>query len=461
MTDGYRDFLRAKAPRVTPGGIAVSVDDLPPRLFDWQAEVVRWALEMGKSAIFADCGLGKSAMQLAWAQQVPGRVLILAPLAVAQQTADEAAKFGVGDVSVSRDGTVRTKITISNYEQAQKFDPAAFDGVVLDESSILKSYMGKTKRYLLEAFADVRFRLCCTATPAPNDHLELGNHAEFLGVMSSHEMIARWFISDQSSVGTYRLKGHAVRSFWDWVSSWARCIGRPSDLGHYSDEGYELKPLHARSHVVNVDITEDRGDQLFRTVDMSATKIHEERRRTAAARAARVAELVAAEPAEQWLLWTETNYESLELRNALACVGIAPQEVAGSDSDAAKTTRLLGFASGDVRVLITKPKIAGFGLNWQGCARMAFVAPTYSFEAYYQAVRRCWRFGQERSVYAHMVMGDTEAPVYQTLQRKAADHEAMKVEMFAAMRRAQSSRADAIGYHPTHAAPIPAWLRTA
>lgn len=455
----YEDFLASKRVVVPEVGLK-RIPQLSAALFPFQREAVRWALRRGRAALFEDCGLGKSLQSLEWSRIVAsytkGEVLILAPLAVAGQTVREGEKFGIPVAYAREQADVAGPITITNYELLERFDPSRFAGVVLDESSILKNFMGATKRRLLEAFAATPFRLACTATPAPNDHLELGNHAEFLGVLSSHEMIARWFINDTSTFGTYRLKGHAIVPFWDWVASWARCVGRPSDLGkRFSDEGYVLPALQVDKHALEVDVTTGRGEQLFRAPDLSATSVHREKRLTVGARAAKVAELVRAEPDEQWLIWCETDYEA----DALVAALPEATDVRGTDTLEQKTTALLGFATGVVRWMITKPKIAALGLNFQSCAHVAFVGPTFSFEQYYQAIRRVWRFGQRRPVRAHVVMAQTEIEVWSVLLRKAADHDAMKASMFEAMRRAQAkSEERAVDYDPQHVGRLPAWL---
>jgi len=398
--------------------------------------------------------------QLAWSHHVArhtgGRVLVLAPLAVGPQTAREASNVGLDGVIFARNpGDAGTApVVITNYDNFEKFAPADFAGVVLDESSILKSFTGAIKTGLCEAFARTPFRLCCTATPAPNDHLELGNHAEFLGILSSHQMIARWFINDTSQMGTYRLKGHAVTSFWDWVASWAICAGLPSDLGPYSDEGYVLPELRLHRHVVDVDIVTGAGDALFRSAGLSATTVHQEKRRTAPQRAARVAELVAAEPDEPWLVWCDTDYEADALLEVLPDHAV---EVSGSMSPEVKSERLLGFADRGGG-LVTKAKIAGFGMNWQHCAKMAFVGSSYSYEAFYQAVRRSWRFGQRRPVDAHVIMAFTEQHLWEVVAGKAEDHADMKRQMFAAARRSQSRHSAMADYHPTYRGRLPAWL---
>ncbi len=452
----YEAFLSDKRPALEAHGFRV--DALASHLFPFQHDIVEWALERGRAAIFAECGLGKTAMQLEWARHVAerGPVLILAPLAVAQQTVREGKRFGV-DVVYARDTDAAgdAPIAITNYERLDRFDLRKYSGVVLDESSILKSFMGATKRALVDACREVPFRLACTATPAPNDHLELGNHAEFLGVMQSHEMIARWFINDTSTFGTYRLKGHAVEAFWDWVASWAMCVGAPSDLGH-DDADFALPELRLVPHRLEVDLLEDRGATLFRIPELSATAVHKEKRRTIAARAARLAELVGAEPNEQWLVWCETDYEADALRAAMPDA----VEVRGSHTLERKEAAALGFVDGNVRVLISKPSIFGFGLNFQQCARAAFVGATFSYETFYQAIRRCWRFGQKRPVDVHVTMASTEASVWSILSAKRDGHDEMRAQMSAAMRRARARDAHLRRYVPAAPMRIPRWLRS-
>jgi len=456
----YADFLATKTPTVAPEGFEALIEG--DHLWPWQRDCVAWACKLGRAALFEDTGLGKTRQQLEWARQVHlhtnGRVLILAPLAVGAQTVEEAETIGMGGLirQVQAPSDSDAPILITNYDRARDFPPDMFVGLVLDESSILKSYMGAMKRYLLSAFADTPYRLACTATPAPNDYLELGNHAQFLGVMTSHQMIARWFISDQKEAGSYRLKGHAVRPFWDWVTSWARCVGRPSDIGDFSDEGYVLPRLNVNLHSVAVDIRDDTRMELFRSPTLSATGLHKERRRTCEARAATVAELVAQWPDEPVVVWCETNYDSD------AVMSLIPDavEVAGSMSAALKRERLLGFSRGEFRVLVTKPKIAGFGMNWQHCARTVFNGPSYSYEMLYQAIRRFWRFGQRKQVDAEIVLAGTELAVWASLERKRHDHETMKVEMFKAARRAQQRKAEAIGYQASHSSKLPKWITT-
>lgn len=460
----YTDFLASKVQPAKPSGFDVDVD--ADYLFPFQRDCVKWALRQGRAALFEDTGLGKTRQQLEWARHVveharrtgeSPRVLLLAPLAVGTQTVREAAECGIPGVRIARhQSDVEDGITVTNYDALHHFEADTFTGVVLDESSILKAFSGRMKQSLVSAFARTPYRLACTATPAPNDHLELGNHSEFLGVLSSHQMIARWFINDTSTFGTYKLKGHAVGPFWDWVCSWARCVGKPSDIGKYSDDGYILPELNLHRHVVGVDIVEGRGGALFRIVDTSATNLHREKRRTAKSRALRVAELIHAEPHERWLVWVDTDYDADAIRGAIPDV----VEVRGSDDPTVKSERLLGFADGKIRVLVTKPKIAGYGMNWQGCARVAFVGPSYSYEQFYQAVRRCWRFGQSRAVDVHVIQAATEGAVWETISRKAGDHDGLKLQMFAASRRAQSRAAQPETYNPTVTGRLPDWLTT-
>jgi DNA modification methylase len=423
----YEAFLASKQVHAPATGFDCGPVNAAAKPF--QADIVRWALKRGRAAIFADTGLGKTFMQLEWARHVAenhGKVLILAPLAVAAQTVREAAKFGVHGVAHVH-APSGDMIQVTNYEKLHKFNPADYAGVVLDESSILKSYMGKTKRAIIDAFKGTRFKLACTATPAPNDHLELGNHAEFLEVMDSNEMISRWFLNDTMKAGGYRLKKHAAKDFWRWVASWAVSVTMPSDLG-YSDDGYILPKLTIESHTVAVDITSDTGGRLMRVPDMSSTAIHRELKRTTADRAAKVAEIVAAPG--QWLVWCYSDYEADALLKAIP----EALDIRGSQTEAAREATLNDFTDGRLRVFISKPQLSGFGMNWQHCNQVAFVGLSYSFESYYQAIRRVWRFGQQRPVICHIVQAETEGALVATIESKEKEFRAMRQEMTAAMR---------------------------
>lgn len=425
--NNYDQFLREKVKQAQPAGFE-PLPILAP-LFPWQAAVVRWAIRNGRAALFEDCGLGKTLQQLEWARQVSEHtrkpVLILTPLAVAQQTVQEAYRFGINvSVAASQADVTTYGIYITNYEKLEHVDPTAFVGVVLDESSILKAFTGKTRIALTEAFSRTPYRLCCTATPSPNDYTEFGQHAAFLGVCSPAQMLATFFVNDTFNTGDWRLKKHAEGEFWKWLASWACCVSKPSDIG-YDDVGYDLPPLRMHEHVVEVDERADCGEELFRHATLSATTLHAEMKLTSQARAERVASIVAAKPTEQWLVWCNTNDEADKLAELIPHA----TEVRGSDSVFKKEAALNGFASGSVRILISKPSIAGYGMNFQCCANVAFVGLSYSFEDFYQALRRSYRFGQTREVHAHIVRATTEGAISQSIQRKIQQHQTMQASM--------------------------------
>lgn len=405
----YAEFLAEKSRTVPASGFDVPAAEINEMLFGFQRDMTRWALRKGRAAIFADCGLGKSFMQIEWARHIPGRVLVLAPLTVAQQTVGEARKLGYDDVVYARRGSDTTaEIVVANYEMMDHFDAGEFAGVVLDESSILKSIDGKTKERLIEAFASTPYRLCCTATPAPNDIAEFANHAEFLGICSREEMLAQYFVHDDKG---WRLKGHARAPFYKWLASWGMSLSKPSDLG-YPDEGYELPPLNIRSTIVHTEYVPD--GQMFATALKGITDRSRVRRGTLAARVQAAADLIAAEPGEQWIAWCGLNDESA----ALAAAVPGSIEVEGSMAPEEKAERIQRFIDGDVRVLVTKPRIAGFGLNMQNATRQVFVGLSDSYEAYYQCIRRSWRFGQSSPVDAHIVLSDLEQPIYTNVLNK-------------------------------------------
>lgn len=461
LTD-YRSFIARKRVAAVPSGFRVEPDWMQDRLFPWQRDIVRWACRLGRAAIFADCGLGKTLMQLEWAdwvhQVTGGNVIILCPLAVAWQTLVEAARFGIhSPVAIAADQThVRPGITITNYEKLHLFDASSFAGVVLDESSILKSFTGTTKQALCDGFARTPYRLCCTATPAPNDRMELGNHADFLGVMPSSEMLARWFINDTMGAGKYRLRKHGERDFWRWVSSWAVCIGSPSDLG-YPNEGFTLPPLSIHEHVIAND-SPPAGHLFHPGGSVSATNVHTEKRASLPEKAGMVASLVNSN-ADAWAVWCDTDYEA----DALCSRIPDAVEVRGSHGDRMKEDRLQAFSRGDCRVIVTKPEIGGYGLNWQHCHKTTWFA-SYSYEDFYQAIRRLWRFGQRHAVDAHVIMSEAEESIAKTSARKSAEHEEMKAEMSACMKEGMLEslyeRRVLKPYRPTQAATLPAWLNS-
>lgn len=425
----YEEFLQSKKRRFQGDGFKADDARLPGEMFEWQKKIVRWACQKGRSALWADTGLGKTIMQLAWADQVSeqtGRpVLILTPLAVSAQTVSEALKFGIkAALCHEQEDLQRCPIAVTNYQKLHKFDASRFSGVVLDESSILKSFQGKTKTLLTETFSSTPYRLACTATPSPNDVLELGNHSDFLGIMPQKEMLARWFLNDLMGNMSWRLKGHAKGDFWRWVSSWAVCLRKPSDIGG-DDTGYELPPLRVEHVTIPTDGITVSGS-LFADASLSATTLHDVLRQTAPIRARKASELG---NGKSVLLWTHTNYEADEIRKVMDV-----EEVRGSDSDERKEKLLLGFADGSVPRLLTKPSIAGFGMNWQRCHTMIFVGMDYSYEKFYQAVRRCYRYGQTNPVTAFCLATDMEWRLFDALAKKQRAHEDMQTEMIALMK---------------------------
>lgn len=463
MSDDYRAFLDAKAVRAPMRGLS-EVPPLAKHLFPFQRACVDFALRAGSAGIYLDTGLGKTEIQLEWcnhaAEATNGHALILTPLGVAGQTNRRAAKWGYRAKIIREMGDIEPGINIINYDRLHLLDPSAFGAVALDESSILKSFTGKTTRALIEMWAGHRFRLAATATPAPNDHMEIGQQSEFLGVMPSNEMLMRWFIADQTNMGHYRLKGYAINDFWDWMASWSRMAVLPSDLGDYSDDGYVLPPFKVIRHKVSGEIPRksgaDGGD-LFGTLAVSATNMHVIKRETAAWRAGLVSELVRAEPNEPWILWCDTDYEADALQDAVP----EAVEVRGSMAVEKKEDRIEAFGSGRARVLIGKPSMLGFGLDWSHCANMAFAGRSFSYETWYQAVRRCWRFGQRRTLKVHLAVAEGEDQIGRVIDRKAEDDVKMKAAMRAAMRRAQGASArKRISYNPTHVAEAPSWLKS-
>ena len=457
MNVEYQSFLDKKKPRALATGIEPPA--LNPALFDFQSACVDFALRQGRCGLYLDTGLGKTFCQLEWADKAMrasnGYALILTPLAVARQIEREAQSRGY-DARVIRDQSeARAGINICNYDRMDKIDPDAFGAVSLDEASILKNFTGKTTRALIESFAGTKFRMAATATPAPNDHMELGQQAEFLGVMPSNEMLMRWFIADQTQMGRYRIKGHAANSFWEWMASWSRMAQSPEDLG-YDGSRFVLPDLKIIRHRAAYGEVRPIEGSLF-TLDTSATAIHSVKRQTADNRSDKAAELVAADSGA-WVVWCDTDYEA----DALAQRIPDAIEVRGSMPIERKEENLAAFADGSARVIITKPSVAGMGLNWQHCSNMTFVGRTFSYEAWYQAVRRCWRFGQKREVQAHIIVAEGEDQIGRVIDRKAEDHSKMKEAMAGAMKRAATQKSDRkVEYNPTHQGRTPAWLKSA
>jgi len=409
----YNQFLTTKAIRHESDGVHVERANLNGKLFDFQKDIARWALAKGRSCVFADCGLGKTPIQLEWAKHIPGDVLILAPLAVSAQTVREGVKFGIGVTRCRTHKDVKPGINITNYEMLEHFDPEAFAGVVLDESSILKAYDGKTRTAILKAFANTPYRLACTATPAPNDYMELGNHAEFVGAMTRAEMLSMFFVHDGGETQKWRLKGHAESEFWKWLCSWAVMIRKPSDLG-YEDGAFTLPEMVM--HEVEVKIDEPTTGFLFPVEAQTLQERIAARRDTIADRVADCAAIVNATD-EQFIVWCNLNDESAMLKKSIP----RAVEVKGSDTNEHKETSAIAFANGDIRVLISKPSMFGYGMNFQSCRNIAFVGLSDSYEQFYQAVRRCWRFGQKQSVNVYVITAETEGAVVANIKRKEAD----------------------------------------
>ncbi len=452
----YEQFLTNKHIRATPVSITNPLRIDAP-LFDFQRAAVEYCLHVGRCALFLDTGLGKSICELEFARQcihATGKpALILTPLAIAAQMVGEARKFGYAARIIRKQVDAGAFINVCNYDMAEHLDFRAYGCLILDESSILKNHAGATARALVDMGANIPYRLCASATPAPNDHTELGMHAEFLGLLRSDEMLARWFMNDRENTKEWRLKGHAVKPFWEWVASWAVMAEKPSDLGDYSDTRYELPALDIREHIVNHVVDAAPGASGFFSV-VSATNLHGVKRSTAAGRADLVQTIVQAEPDEAWAIWCDTDYEADELCRRLP----GALDLRGSQSPAQKEASLLAFSTGANKRIITKPSLSGFGLNWQHCARTVFVGRSFSYETWYQAVRRFWRFGQARTVVVHLIFADGERHIDAILGNKSEKHASMKLEMRAATKRAMRIADQGTIYRPTKAGDLPAWL---
>lgn len=428
----YADFLASKRRRVEPEGRDVRTSDVNPRLHPWQAEIVTWAVRVGRAAIWAHTGLGKTWMQLEWARLSGKTALVIAPLAVCHQTVREAAMLGI-DARYVRDGSEidGPGVWVTNIERVARFDPATLDAVVLDEASILKNSDGKTRNLLVDHLATVPARLACTATPAPNDPEELTNQAAFLGQATRANMLAAYYVHDADG---WRLKGHARQPMFEWMSTWAVAVRAPSDMG-YADDGYLLPGLEIRTHLLPVHI--EAEGQLFATDLGGVGGRSKVRQATLSARCEKAAALVAAEPDEPWVLWCGLNAEA----DMLAGLIPGAVNVQGAMSPEDKAAALLAFADGDIRHLVIKPQIASFGMNWQHCARTAFVGLSDSYEIYFQAIRRFHRYGQPRIVHAHVVLSELEGQIAQNVTRKEREAEALTAELVAVMHAGQNRSA--------------------
>ena len=415
----YDEFINSKSKTFENMGIDVDRNSLNPNMFEFQKDIVRWALKKGRAAIFAECGLGKTLMQLFWADEIHkhtgGKILILAPLAVAPQTKDEGEKFGIGVNICESQNDVIDGINITNYEKIDNFIGNSFQAVVLDESSILKSFTSSTRNKLIDNFSKVPFRLACTATPAPNDHMELGNHSEFLGVMTRAEMLSMYFVHDGGNTAKWRLKGHAGDVFWNWMASWAVFIDNPKNLDYEAD-GYNLPKLNINEIIVD-------GDEVT-SETLTLTQRRQARKDSLELRCQAAADIVNAS-GEQWLVWCDLNDESAMLKNLIDNA----VEIKGSDKASHKTGQMLNFSDELIKCLVTKPSIAGFGMNWQQCHNMIFVGLSDSYEKYYQAVRRCYRFGQKNEVNVYIIISAKEGAVKANIERKQEDAKKMQDAM--------------------------------
>ena len=424
--NNYQEFLQKKQKQLIHSGFEIQENELNNNLFDFQKFIVKRALKAGKYAIFADCGLGKTLMQLEWANQVfnytGDSVLILAPLAVSGQTIKEGDKFGIPVYKYSNDAKSMGGIYISNYEQLENIDCSYFSGIVLDESSILKNFEGETKKLIIEKFKNTPYKLACTATPSPNDPMELGNHSEFLDVMSRNEMLAMYFVHDGGETAKWRLKGHAVKMFYQFVGSWAIMLNKPMDIG-FEMTGYDLPKLNLLENQIKTP-KRDNGS-LFNDAIISATNFNQELRLTKIERLDEVVKIVNEKPDENFIIWIKQNEEGELLKKLLPDA----VEVKGSDSPEYKEKMLLGFANNEFRVLITKTKIAQFGLNYQNCRNQIFASLDFSFEGLYQAIRRSYRFGQKNEVNIYLITTDTMSNVNESINKKQKQFEIMQEEM--------------------------------
>lgn len=455
MIKEYQDFLDSKRVAAVQCGME-NIPKLAAHPFPFQKHCIEFGLHAGSFGCFLDTGLGKTTVELEWSEHAReasnGLSLILTPLAVARQIEREGKRWGY-DIRVIREQSeAKPGINVCNYDRLPLLDPSAFGAVVLDESSIIKNFSGKTTMALIQAFKDHRWRMAATATPAPNDHTELGNHSEFLGVMPMNDMLVRWFINDTADTGTWRLKGHARESFWEWMASWSRMAEHPRDLGD-SIEGYDLPPLRVFRY--DADSSDVKCDStLFPMADVSATGIFKLKRETAAARARAVGEIVQND--QPWIVWCDVDSEQDALEQVFEgrCLSVR-----GSLSIDEKEKRIASWLDGGKPIMISKSSIMGFGLNLQFCHQQVFAGRSFSYESYYQAVRRSWRFGQKQPVDIHLVVAEGEDSIGRVIDRKADDHADMKREMAHAMQKAMGLKSKVrVEYRPNHKGRLPQWL---
>lgn len=451
----YEDFLSKKKIVDLPSGFQPK--NLNKNLFDWQSDIVGWACRRGRSALFEDCGLGKTIQQISWAEQVLRKtnkpVLIVAPNEVKRQTIKEGVKYGVEIILADSANDINgAAIYITNYEKLHKFGLSVFGGVALDESSILKSYDGATRDLIINSFVRTPYKLACTATPAPNDFMELGNHAEFLGVMSRVEMLATFFVHDGGETSKWRLKGHAQQDFWKWMSSWAVNIRKPSDLG-YNDKGFKLPKLNMFEHVV--ESSQKMDGYLFA---LPASSLQERRTARKESKSERIQKAVELADDNQWVYWCNLNSESEEIARELDAV-----EMRGSTSEEEREEIAAGFISGEIKRVVTKPSLWGYGLNLQCCQNTALVGLSDSYEEFYQLIRRFWRFGQKKEVNAHVIISSLEGAVLSNIRRKERDSRTLADEMIKNMSDISSVeikglQKETITYSPTQPIQLPKFI---
>ena len=439
-------------------GIEFDRSELNKNLFPYQKDIVTWALTKGRAAIFSDCGTGKTIMQLAWAdiicKHTGKKALLICPLSVAEQTRKEGIKFGIDSRVCRSQADVSDGINITNYEILDHFDADAFGCVILDESSILKSFTSATRNMLIDTFIHTPFKLCCSATPAPNDHSELGNTVEFLGIMSRTEMLATYFIHDGSDTSKWRLKGYGEKKFWEFVATWAVCVRYPSDLG-YPNDGFVLPALNLIEHIVDSKPTQGY------LVPMRAETLSERReaRRESMTERVSVANEIVKQSDDKWLVWCDLNAESNALHKAIE----NSVEVVGSDSPDYKARMAIDFADGDTRILVSKASIFGFGMNFQSCHNMIFCGISDSYESFYQAIRRCWRYGQDHDVNVHIIISEAEMNVLDNIKRKQADMDKLQNNMVSLMRDTTMSEIKhttriTTDYKPKERMEMPSWM---
>lgn len=460
MENKYKEFLKAKTITDKRSGFLVKLDELNKQLFDFQKIIVRWAIARGRAAIFADCGLGKTPMQLCWSDRIYNKtkepILILAPLAVSEQTKQEGDKFGY-DVNICENkSNIINGINITNYEKLHKFNPDIFSAIVLDESSILKNFSGMRRNEIIDFSKEIKYKLACTATPSPNDYMELGNHSEFLNVMTRTEMLAMFFIHDMKDTAKWRLKGHVKNNvFWEWLSSWSVMFTKPSDLG-FDDSNFKIPEINYYEHIIKSKVKPKKG--FFTKYANTLNERRKVRSGTIDIRCNEASNFIN-NTNDKWVVWCGLNSEGDNIEKLVDNI----VQVAGRHDNKIKAERMLGFANGDIKRIVTKPKIAGLGMNWQICNKAAFVGLNDSWEQFYQAVRRIWRFGQKKNVEIHIFLEEREGNVLNNIKRKDKQSKDMIFNMIKYMsdltkKELKQSSKEIIDYKPTIKMELPKWM---